>query len=256
MVWALQTDPSSAYTVKRIASGMVNPQPHHWNMLDRLKRYRYHNADMGIIFRAADPPEELKKGHNLDCLTIYADADLAGDRNDSRSTSGYSVHFGDSGMFDWKSKKQTCICQSSCESEILSNKLATCHAIWLRNGLSEIGFSFSKPTPVCQDNMSSIACYESDKHHSRSRHFRMHVHLLKDCLMKKITCYPWVPTKQMKGDLFNKFHNPGEHQRLCELNQVSNLPIEALPEKIEPSRVYGWKEHLERDRLSIKKKPG
>lgn len=256
MVWALQTDPSSAYSVKRIASGMVNPQPHHWNKLERLKRYRYHNADMGIIFRAANPPENLKRGHNLDCLTLYADADLAGDRTDSKSTSGYSVHFGDSGMFDWKSKKQTCVCQSSCESEILSNKLATCHAIWLRNGLTEIGFTFSKPTPVCQDNMSSIACCESDKHHSRSRHFRMHVHLLKDCLAKRITCYPWVPTKEMKGDLFNKYHQPGEHQRLCELNHVSNLSIDALPEKVNPSRVYGWKEQLERERLLAKDKPG
>jgi transposase InsO family protein len=241
-IWGLQTDASAAFVTTRIASGMVNPQKYHWDMLARLEAYKSTYPEMGLVFRRADPPEVLKRGHSLDCLTLFADADLAGDLTDSKSTSGYSCHLGESGMFDWKCKKQTCVCQSSCEAETLSNKLATCTAIWLRNGLSAMEFTFTKPSPVCQDNQSAIALCESDKHHSRSRHFRMHVHFLKDCQAKRITCYPWVPTKHMRGDLFNKVHGPIVHERLLETNQMSPYPIHVLDAKPKPLLVDGWRE--------------
>ena len=241
-IWGLQTDASSAFVTNKLASGMVNPQKRHWEILARLEAYKNTYPAMGIVFRAADPPEILKKGHNLDCLTLFADADLAGDMTDSKSTSGYSCHLGESGMFDWKCKKQTCVCQSSCESETLSSKLATCTAIWLRNGLSAMGFTFTRPTPVCQDNQSAIALCESDRHHSRTRHFRMHVHFLKDCQAKRITSYPWVPTAHMRGDLFNKMHGPIVHERLLEMNQMSPHPIHTLKTKPAPMVIYGWVE--------------
>jgi hypothetical protein len=211
-------------------------------MLARLKDYKHTHPETGVVFRSCG--QKLKARQCLDCLTLYADADLAGDRRDSKSTSGYSVHLGESGMFDWKTKKQSCVCQSSCESEVLSNKLATLHAIWLRQGLSEMGFTFSLPTPVCQDNQSAIAVCKSDKHHSRSRHFRMHIHLLKDSLLKNITRYPWVPTKHMRGDLFNKMHGPAAHARLMEMNQISHEPLSQLSAKAEPIVIDGWAERV------------
>ena len=93
--------------------------------MNRLERYKSTYPSMGVVFRRAQSKEKLKFGTNLDCLTYYADADLAGDKRDSKSTSGYCVHLGESGMFDWKSKKQTCVCQSSCESEVYSSKECT-----------------------------------------------------------------------------------------------------------------------------------
>lgn len=232
----------------KLASGMVNPQKSHWDILARLEAYKTTYPEMGIVFRAASPPEILQKGHNLDCLALFADSDLAGDITDSKSTSGYSCHLGESGMFDWKCKKQTCVCQSSCESETLSSKLATCTAIWLRNGLSDMGFTFTRPTPVCQDNQSAIALCESDRHHSRTRHFRMHVHFLKDCQAKRITCYPWVPTAHMRGDMFNKMHGPIVHERLLEMNQMSPHPIHALDADPKPMVVYGWVERRAKEK--------
>ena len=247
-MWGLQTDPSSMYVVHRLASKMLNPQKDDWNEMNRLERYKSTNPEMGIIFRRSIDKEKLKKGTNLDCLTYYADADLAGDRKDSKSTSGYCVHLGESGLFDWKSKKQTCVCQSSCESEIYSSKECTCHAIWLRKGLSYMGFTFTKATPVCQDNQSAIALCESDKHHSRTRHFRMHVNLLKDNLHKRVTRYPWIPTKYMKGDLFNKAHGPARHEELCEANDIYSQKLDLIPDKSEYLKVDGWADTIAEQR--------
>ena len=254
-MWGLQTDPSSMFVVHRMASKMLNPQKEDWIEMARFEKYKCTFPEMGVVFRRAENKEKLKKGTILDCLTYYADADLAGDKRDSKSTSGFCAHLGESGMFDWKSKKQTCVCQSSCESETYSSKECTCHAIWLRDGLDYMGFKFTKPTPICQDNMSAIALCESDKHHSRTRHFRMHVALLKDCLRKRITRYPWVPTKYMKGDLFNKAHGPTRHGEMCEANGIYAQRLALVPDDVHPLQVDGWVETIqEQKRLAARSK--
>ena len=250
-MWGLQTDPSSMFVVHRLASRMLNPQKDDWIEMNRLERYKSTYPEMGVVFRRSLDGEKIKKGANLDCLTYYADADLAGDHGSSKSTSGYCVHLGESGMFDWKSKRQTCVCQSSCESEVYSSKECTCHAIWLRNGLSEMGFTFTKPTPVCQDNTSAIATCESDKHHSRTRHFRMHINLLKDSLRKRITRYPWVPTRYMKGDLFNKAHPPNRHEELCEQNGIYPQKLSQVTDKYEKLKVDGWAQTVKEEKAAI-----
>ena len=244
-MWSLQTDPSSMYVVHKLAGSMLNPGDEERKAMDRMEDYRATHPDIGVIFRRAKNKEELKKGMSMDCLTYYADADLAGDHRDSKSISGYCVYLGDSGMFDWKSKKQTCVCQSSCESEVYASKECTCHAIWMREGLTQMGFTFNDPTPVCQDNRGAIALCKSDKHHSRTRHFRMHIGLLKDCREKRITVYPWIPTKLMRGDLFNKAHGPARHLELCEYNGIDMLSgiDHILPEQPDLD-IWNWEQRV------------
>ena len=239
-MWALQSDPSSMFTVYQLAKHMLNPQKEHWEAMTRLERYKFSNPEIGIVFRRAANKERLKKGQNLDCLTFFADADLAGDQVDAKSTSGWCVHLGESGMFDWKSKKQTCVCQSSCESEIFANKECTNYAIWIRPALTMMGFTFSQATPIAQDNSSAIATCTGSKHHSRQRHFRMQINLLRDCCNKRLTVYPWVPTKEMKGDLFNKMHTPSEHERLCELNDIYSEGLKYITDDHKMIQLTGW----------------
>lgn len=201
-----------------------------------------------MVFHRALSKEKLTKGHNLDCLTYYADADFGGDVRDSKSISGYCVFLGESGMFDWKSKKQTCVSQSSCESEVFASKECTCHAMWMRQALTIMGFTFTKPTPVCQDNSGAIALCHSDKHHSRTRHFRMHVHLLKDCVEKRITTYPWVPSLHMKGDMYNKIHGPSDHLRLCAMNGIHLMCGIDHVDPPELLQVFGWTEKVKAEK--------
>ena len=244
-MWGLQTDPSAMYVVHKLAESTLNPSDEDRKAMDRLEDYRATHPDIGVIFRRAKDKQVLKKGMSMDCLTYYADADLAGDHRDSKSISGYCVYLGDSGMFDWKSKKQTCVCQSSCESEVYASKECTCHAIWMREALSQMSFTFTEPTPICQDNRGAIALCKSDKHHSRTRHFRMHIGLLKDCREKRITVYPWVPTRFMRGDLFNKAHGPARHQELCEYNGIDMLSgiDHLLPEQSDHD-IWNWEERV------------
>ena len=244
-MWSLQTDPSSMFTVYQLAKHMLNPQKEHWEAMRRLERYKFSNPEIGVVFRRAASGERLKKNQNLDCLTLFADADLAGDQRDTRSTSGWCAHLGESGMFDWKSKKQTCVCQSSCEAEIYASKECTNYATWLRPALAIMGFTFTRATPVAQDNASAIATCTGTKHHSRQRHFRMQINLLRDCCNRRVTSYPWVPTKQMKGDLFNKMHGPMDHERLCRLNGIHAEGLRFVPDEPTMIQLDGWHDKVD-----------
>ena len=80
------------FVVHRLASSILNPQKEDWTEMNRLERYKSTYPSMGVVFRRALSKEKLKFGTNLDCLTYYVDADLAGDKRDPKSTSGYCVH--------------------------------------------------------------------------------------------------------------------------------------------------------------------
>jgi hypothetical protein len=213
-----------------------------------MECYRATFPEMGVVFRRDENKEELKQGMSLDCLVAFADADLAGDIKTSRSTMGYSVHLGNSGMFEWKVKTVKTISQSSCESETVTNKECVTTMLWLRCALAFMTFKFEHPTPVAQDNTSAIATCTNEKHHSRTRHFRMQIHFVKDCFERRITCHPWVPTKWMKGDLFNKGHGPARHEELLEMNQITPFSIDAISEIPKDHRIYGWEKVVEAEK--------
>ena len=109
---------------------------------------------------------------------------------------------------------------SSGEAEIFASKECTNYAVWLRPALAMMGFTFTRATPIAKDNASAIATCTGTKHHSRQRHFRMQINLLRDCCNRRITSYPWVPTKQMKGALFNKMSGRMDHERSCKLKGI------------------------------------
>jgi hypothetical protein len=248
--WGGQTDASSCYTTRKLAKHMLNPQKEDWEALERQENYKRCFPEMGPVWRRADPPQKLKKGMSMDEMTWFVDADWAGDKQDAKSVTGWCTHFGDSGMFDWCSKQQTCVSQSSCESEVTASQAGTNDALHKRQGLSAMGFTFTKPSPICQDNGGAIAMCKSDKHHSRTRHFRVHVNVLRDAYNKRICYYPWVPTKYMKGDLFNKVHQPADHERLVIANGLSAARVETLPDKGEKFEVDGWLERVMKEKAA------
>jgi hypothetical protein len=63
---------------------------------------------------------------------------------------------------------------------------------------------------------------------------------MKDCYERRITSYPWIPSKFQKGDLFNKCHGPSRHIELCKANGISSDSIEILDEKANPWEFDKW----------------
>ena len=79
--------------------------------------------DQGIIFS--------KTGGSRLQLTMFYDADMAGDIDGRRCTSGVLVFLG-SAPISWLSLKQKVVTLSTCEAEYVEANTAACQVVWLR----------------------------------------------------------------------------------------------------------------------------
>ena len=97
----------------------------------RVLRYLKHTLD-----------HELVLGVDHSQLTVYVDANWAGDSSDRKSTSGFLFNFaGD--PISWCSKKQNCVTLSSTEAEYVA--LAECcqEFKWIQRILKDFDVVFS-----------------------------------------------------------------------------------------------------------------
>jgi len=85
---------------------MEDPREDHWAAMKRLLRYVKGTVDQGIVFP--------KTGGSRLQLTVFSDADMAGDIDGRRSTSGVLVFLG-SAPISWLSLKQKVVALSTCE---------------------------------------------------------------------------------------------------------------------------------------------
>ena len=108
---------------------MEDPREDHWATVKRLLRYVKGMVDQGIIFS--------KTGRSRLQLTVFSDADMAGDIDGRQSTSGVLVFLG-SAPISWLSLKQKVVALSTCETEYVAVATAACQVVWLRRLLGEL----------------------------------------------------------------------------------------------------------------------
>ena len=111
--------------------------------MKRLLRYVKGMVDHGIVFPKTDR-SRLQ-------LTVFSDADMAGDIDGRRSTSGVLVFLGSSPIL-WLSLKQKVVALSTCEAEYVAAAIAACQAVWLRWLLGELTGVEAHPLALMVDN--------------------------------------------------------------------------------------------------------
>ena len=84
-----------------------------------ILRYLRGSSDECLCFGASDP---ILKG--------YTDADMAGDLDNRKSTTGYLFTFS-GGAISWQSKLQKCVALSTTEAEYIAVTEAGKEMIWL-----------------------------------------------------------------------------------------------------------------------------
>ena len=86
-----------------------------WTVVEHILCYLKEAPGRGILYK--------KHGHTR--IECFSDADLAGSKEDMRSTSGCCVFFGGN-LISWKSKKQSVVSQSSAESKCRAMAQSVC----------------------------------------------------------------------------------------------------------------------------------
>jgi ATP-binding cassette subfamily B (MDR/TAP) protein 1 len=102
------TRPDIAHAVGVVSRYMENPSTAHWEAVKWLLRYLKGTSNMALCF---------KKGSAG--LEGFVDADLGGDLDNRKSTSGYVFTWGGTAV-SWMSKLQKCVALSTTEAEYVA----------------------------------------------------------------------------------------------------------------------------------------
>jgi len=123
--------PDIQFAVKECAKHMSNPTEESWIKLKKLARY------------LKGKPRSVTKYYWQEAtskLTIFSDANYAGDKKSRKSTSGGCIMIGGHLIKSW-SKSQTTVALSSAESELYACIKASCEGLGMLSMMKDYGFT-------------------------------------------------------------------------------------------------------------------
>ncbi|XP_062698389.1 uncharacterized protein LOC134284103 [Aedes albopictus] len=149
---SVNTRPDIAASVSILGRKVSCPSQADWLEAKRVLRYLKHTLDHELILSIKSDP-----------LTVYVDADWAGDANDRKSTSGYMLQLNGGSIF-WSSKKQTCVSLSSTEAEYIALAVCCQEVQWILRILEDFSVPVNLPITIFEDNQSCIKQLSSPNH--------------------------------------------------------------------------------------------
>ncbi|GJU42847.1 retrovirus-related pol polyprotein from transposon TNT 1-94 [Tanacetum coccineum] len=135
-------------------------------------------------------------------LAAYVDADHAGCQDTRRSTSG-SIQLLGKRLVSWSSKRQKSVVISSTEAEYIALSGCCAQVLWMRSQLIDYDLGFNK-IPMYYDNKSAIALCYNNVQHSRSKHFDIRFHFIKEKVENGVVDLYFVNTEYQLVAIFTK----------------------------------------------------
>lgn len=164
------------------------------------------------MWQVQEEPEQFDKPiTKFNKIIAVADSDFASRVDNSRSTSGYYIQFGTTGMIFAVSQMQKVVSISTTHSELICACECAKTVEWIRGFFKETQLTPSKPTTIKQDNQPAIELSHNAVYHFRTRHFRILQHYLRGLVENKIIVLEYQNTKEMNADFLNKTQPPARH---------------------------------------------
>jgi hypothetical protein len=225
---SITTRPDIAYPVGVLSRFMSCPGAEHVNTAKRVISYLYRTKTFGIRYSRSEPTEGLGAPHQNrhqaqlyvhtkksstamqgsieqgeQLLHAYVDADLAGDKDTMKSTTGYAIMlYG--GIISWSAKLQTTVALSTAEAETNAAVEAVKTLCHIRLFLRELGEPQLYPTTVYEDNNAVISLVEGAESSKKSKHFMLKTHFLIEKKLAGIFKMKKVITTEQLADVFTK----------------------------------------------------
>ena len=192
---AIMTRPDIAYTVSNLARFNSNPGMKHWQAVKWLFRYLKGTMDLKLVY-GPDPK-------HTDRFVTYCDADLGGNIDNGKSTTGWMVKMG-RGVFNWSSKLQGVVTKSTPEAEYIAAATAGSEIKWVRNLLGELGYGVTGPSKLYSDNQPAIQVAKNPEHHGRMKQLDLSYFFLREEVVMNRIEVIHCPTQEMPADLLTK----------------------------------------------------
>jgi hypothetical protein len=167
------TRPDIAHAVGVVSRYMNNPGKEHWMAVKWILRYLRGTTNQALCFG----------GSNI-ALQGYVDADMAGDRDNRRSTTGYVFTVGGTTV-SWVSKQ------------------ASKEMIWLQRFLDELGKK-QELGRLYSDSQSAIHLAKNSAFHSKTKHIQLKYHFIRSVLEDGQLKLEKIHTSQNPADMLTK----------------------------------------------------
>jgi len=192
MYLACATRPDISFAVGDCARFVSNPGLDHWNAVKDICAYLITTADYGLHY-----------SRSSSCQAVaYSDADYGREKDSRRSKTGFAVFLG-GGCVSWKSKLQTCISQSTLESEYIAANETGRELVWMRGILGELGFT-QLISVLHEDNQACISTSLNPIINDRVKHIDIKYHWLRKEVESKTLLLQYCPTDEMTADILTK----------------------------------------------------
>jgi len=213
---SLTARPDVAQAVGVLSRYMSCPGEEQVAAAKQVIKYLYATKDYGITYtrKLAGAPHlfmhvrknrtavEDESGDSR-IVVSYADADLAGDVDTRKSTTGFGALLC-GGLICWTSKLQSTVALSTAEAETNAGVEAVKQLMHIRLFLQELDQIQDSPSVVFEDNNAAIALAHGKEQSKRSRHYQIKVAFLSEQQRNGIFSYVKVGTKEQLGDAFTK----------------------------------------------------
>ena len=130
------------------------------------------------------------------------DADLGGDVDSSKSTSGYIYTIGGTAV-SWMSSLQKCVSLSSTEAEYVAIAEAGKEMIWLADYLEELGKKQSEKI-LYLDSQSAIQLVKNPVYHLKTNHIRRRYNFTRKAVEDGDMCLEKIEGAKNAADILTK----------------------------------------------------
>lgn len=139
-----------------------------------------------------------------EALKWYSDADLAGDLEHRKSTSGMLLTMHGCPVM-WGAKLQPVVATSTSEAEYISAAMAVKETLWVRKLLGDIFDRIERMVVYC-DNQSALHLMKQRTAGTpqRSKHIDIQFHFIRNRYMRGEIDVEFVPTDEQKADMLTK----------------------------------------------------
>jgi len=191
MYAALGTRPDLTYPVMVLSQYSSCPTETHLTAAKRVLRYIAHTLHWKLFYPCKASPS----------LVGYCDSSYASCPDDRRSFMGNTFLLNGC-TITWASQKQKSVAVSTTEAEYMALSVSTRQAIWLSNGLAELGFPMI-PHIFC-DNQGGITLSKDPRMHKRSKHIDVHYHFVREKVDEEKVNISYIPSEKNVADMFTK----------------------------------------------------
>jgi hypothetical protein len=198
---AVSTRPDISFAMSQLSQYLETPGSKHWAACIHLLRYLSGSSSRGLTLGASISP-----------IQIYVDADHANDRVNSYSYFSYLVLVG-GGIVSWKSKKNPTVSSSTTEAEYTALYEGGREAIWMARLLECLGIPNQGPIQLLCDNQAAIALSKNTVFHDRTKHFRVHLHWIREKVADNTISPQYISTHSNLADFLTK--------SLCKVKHMS-----------------------------------